>query len=270
MAAGSKRGRKAPPRARRKALVARKPAAPAKSAAATLRQQLAEARAQQSATAAILRVIASAPADVQPVLHAIVSSAAKLCEAQHAVFYRLHADGYRPEAAHNVGKEYLAYRNLHPIQISSKQVMGRIALTRKPVHVLDVLADPDYKGAAAQKLADYRTVLGVPVIREGKLLGNLAVFRTEVRAFSKQQVALLQTFADQAVIAIENVRLFNETREALERQTATAEILKVIASSPSDVQPVFDAIVRSALRLLRGRTGHAYPPRWRQPAPGRA
>ena len=120
------------------------------------------------------------------------------------------------------------------------------------MQILDALADPDYRQAESQRLGGYRTLLGVPMFSGSAVVGVIVVWRQEVRAFTDKQVELLTTFADQAVIAIENVRLFNETKEALERQTATAEILKVIASSPDDVQPVFEAIAASSNRLIGG------------------
>src|SRR5262249_47734886 len=121
-----------------------------------------------------------------------------------------------------------------------------------PILVLDVLADPEFKGAEIQRIAGFRTVMGIPMLRENMLIGVFFIWRNEVRAFTDKQIGLVTTFADQAVIAIENVRLFNETKEALEQQTATSEILRVISSSPTDVQPVFDTIVKSAVRLCDG------------------
>jgi GAF domain-containing protein len=131
-------------------------------------------------------------------------------------------------------------------------------LERRPVHIPDVLADKEFTWKEAQRLGGFRSMLGVPMMREGNLIGVIAIWRSEVAPFSEKQIELVSTFADQAVIAIENVRLFNETKEALERQTATAEILKVIASSPTDVQPVFDVIVERAVKLCGARFGRVY------------
>ena len=134
-------------------------------------------------------------------------------------------------------------------------LVARAVLSRAIVHVPDVAADPEFDYRELAATADWRSLLVVPMLRGGEVLGTVGVARAQVGPFGDQEIGLLQTFADQAVIAIENVRLFNETREALEQQTATAEILRVISSSPTDVQPVFDAIVRSAVRLCDGLFG---------------
>ena len=138
------------------------------------------------------------------------------------------------------------------VDLNSATIASRASATMRVVHVADVNADPDYPKTPAQILGGVRTVLGVPLVREGRPIGAITVSRTRVDPFTPKQIDLIRTFADQAVIAIENVRLFNETKEALERQTATADILKVIASSPSDVQPVFEAIAERSNRLING------------------
>ena len=138
------------------------------------------------------------------------------------------------------------------VDLNSATIASRALRQCAVVHVADVNADPDYPKTPAQILGGVRTVLSVPLVREGRPIGAITLSRTRVDPFTPKQIDLIRTFADQAVIAIENARLFNETKEALERQTATADILKVIASSPSDVQPVFEAIAASANRLLHG------------------
>jgi len=210
-----------------------------------------EAREQQAATAEILRAIARSPADVQPVLDAMAGTAARLCGANDVVIRRLEA-GQLVMAAH-VGSL--------PITVQSHgctraTVAGRAVLERRTVHVRDILSAEGRRefpeAPAVVRPVDFHTILAVPLLRNDGALGVILLRRVESELFSKQQVALLESFADQAVIAIENARLFNETKEALDRQTATAGILNVIASSPSDVQPVFDAIVNSAIPLMGG------------------
>src|SRR4029079_18524644 len=147
-------------------------------------------------------------------------------------------------------REFREFHESHPIAPGRGTAVGRSAIEGKAVNIPDVLADPEYTFLDAQKIARYRANLAVPLLREGMPVGAFSLTRAEPRPFTDKQIELAETFADQAVIAIENVRLFNETQEALERQTATADILKVIASSPSDVQPVFEAVVNSAARLF--------------------
>src|SRR5207302_10157961 len=211
---------------------------------------LSEALVYQTGSGNILRVIASSPTDVGPVLQAIVESACELCEAYDAIVLLKDGDDLRFSAHHG---SITLETDKWPI--NRNWTSGRAFLDRKPVHVRDLLSDEGNDFPDAQELSrrggskGLRSILGVPLLREGESIGAILLRRLEVHPFSDKQIALLQTFADQAVIAIENARLFNETREALERQTATGEILKVISSSPTDVQPVFDAIATNAARL---------------------
>jgi len=211
---------------------------------------LTEALEQQTATADILRIISASPTDLQPVLDTVVRNAAHLCGAYDAAIWEV--EGTDVQVAAHFGPIPAPVGHGHPI--GRGFVAGRTILDRRPVHVADLQAEEaEYPtGSASAKEGGFRTILSVPLLREGTAVGALLLRRTEVKPFTDGQLSLLQTFAAQAVIAIENVRLFNETKEALEQQTATAEILKVISSSPTDVQPVFDAIVESATRLCAG------------------
>ena len=190
---------------------------------------------------------------MQPVFDAIAESAVRLFKAWSAGVYSydgslLHlraARGARPDSV-----EYL--RKLYPRPPGPGSFNGRCVEQRAPVHTTDARLDPDPGSRDVARERGFRSVLAVPLLKEAAVVGTIAVSRVEAGGFSTEEIALLQTFADQAVIAIENVRLFNETKEALEQQTATAEILKVISASPTDTQPVFDAIVNSCLRLFSG------------------
>src|SRR5262245_24957644 len=214
-----------------------------------------EALDQQIATADILKVISQSPTDVQPVFDTIVSSAVKLCGGHFSVLFRLDGELMHLVAAHNWGHVGLEEaRRMFPARPSRASVAGRAILERSVVNIPDLELDPEYQPALARAVG-IRNGLGVPMLRGGTAIGAIAVGRAEAGPFSDDPVALLQTFAEQAVIAIENVRLFNETKEALERQTATSEILRVIASSPNDVQPVFDAIAKSGTTLCDAAWG---------------
>ena len=213
----------------------------------SLRRALTESLEQQTATAEILRVISTSPTELQPVLDAVVRSAARFCGAQDAEIYHLDGEGLKVAAHHG----HISAPVGRVIPVVRGTAAGRAVLERRPVHVADLLAEAeDFPvGSALAREFGYRTGLAVPLLREGTAIGTINLRRTKVQPFADKEIALLQTFADQAVIAIENVRLFNETKEALEQQTATADILRVIASSPSDLQPVFDAIAERAMHL---------------------
>ena len=213
-------------------------------------RDLSQALERQTATAEILRVISSSPTDIQPVLDAVASSASRFCNASDAQIFRLEGDGLRKVAVFG-SIPTLAVGGMIPV--SRGTVAGRSVVDRRTIHVPDLPAVAAAEYPASQellKVSGHRATLATPLLRQGQPIGAIIIRRLEARPFSDSQVKLLETFADQAVIAIENVRLFNETQEALERQTATAEILQVIASSPSDVQPVFDAIAGSAARIF--------------------
>jgi GAF domain-containing protein len=218
--------------------------------------ELAEFLEQQTATSEILRVIASSPNDVQPVFDTIARSAARLCEAQFGEVARFDGHLLHFVAHHGLSPEGVEVdRRAFPAAADRRSASGRSVLDAAVAHIPDVQADPDYKFGAEAKIQAYRSIVAVPMLREGVPIGTVAVSRSQPGRFPDRQIELLKTFAAQAVIAIENVRLFNETKEALEQQTATAEILRVIASSPTDVQPVFETIAESAGRLTNAMFG---------------
>jgi signal transduction histidine kinase/HAMP domain-containing protein len=211
-----------------------------------------EALEQQTATADILRVISSSPTDIQPVLDAVAESAARLCDANDVVIRRVDGD-----AMHLVAHFGTVPAGRSAIRISRESVAGRAIIERRTIHIHDVLEPKvleEYPEGGTTLFQDvpYRTMLAVRLLREDTAIGAIVIRRKATAPFSDKQIKLLETFAAQAVIAIENVRLFNETKEALEQQTATAEILRVISGSPTDTQPVFDAIVKSGVHLLGG------------------
>jgi signal transduction histidine kinase len=206
---------------------------------------------QQTAISEILRVISASPGNVQPVLQAVAERAARICEAQYADIIIAEGDKMRVGAA--FGELGRPIGEL--VHLDRTTVMGRAIVDKLPVHVADLQNAGD-EFPLGQKLAHkygHRTILAVPLVRENRALGTILVRRTDVRPFEEKHIALLKTFADQAAIAIENVRLFNATQEALEQQTATAEVLKVISGSITDAHPVFDAISRSCLKLYNAR-----------------
>jgi two-component system, NtrC family, sensor kinase len=217
---------------------------------------LEESLQQQTATADVLKVISRSAFDLQAVLHTLVESAARLCGADQGTITR-QKDGkfYRAETFGH-SREFMDYVRDIPVALDRGSASGRALLAGDVVHITDVLADPDYTFNEAQRLSGLRTCLGVPVLREGVPIGVLSLTRSEVRPFSDKQIELVKTFADQAAIAMENARLFEEVQaktrdleEALRYQTGSANILKVIASSPADVGPVLEAIVESACEL---------------------
>jgi len=216
---------------------------------AELRQQLAEGLEQQTATNAILRMIAKSPADIQSVLDTMAEYSARLCGADDAVIRRLEGDSQIPVA--HFGSIRLIHEIGVPIPIELGGFAGRAVREARTVHVHDLRdAEAEFPGAREGGLAvGVRTGLAVPLLKDGKPLGSIHIRRLKVQPFTEQQIRLVETFADQAVIAIENARLFNELKESLEQQTATSEILGVIASSPTDVQPVLDIVAKTAAQL---------------------
>src|SRR5262249_51714450 len=219
-------------------------------------------------TREIPRVISSSPTDIQPVFETIARSAARLCKAQFCHVLRFDGALMHFVASHGLTPEGVeAMRSGSPYAPGRASAVARSILSGTVEEIPDVHADPAYEHRDTAKIINYRSIVAGPMVKEGRLIGAIAMGRSQTGRFPDWQINLLKTFADQAVIAIENVRLFDEVQarnreltESLEQQTTTSEILRVISSSPTDVQPVFDTIVANAVRLCNARMGavHLY------------
>jgi len=214
-----------------------------------------DAAAREAAINDILGVIAASPGDLQPVFDTILAHTTRLCRGNTAVLWQFDGQMLRFAASTNMTAESVAYCRRNPVALGIYNPTPQAALERRIVHVLDVFANPQYRPlipvGTSGKRPNAGTVLAVPLVRGDELFGAITIWRYEKRRFSEREVGLVKTFTAQAVIAIQNVRLFNETREALERQTATSDVLRVISSSPTDAHPVFDAIVNSCFALFK-------------------
>src|SRR5450759_3991877 len=231
---------------------------------------LSEALEQQTATSQVLQVISSSPGELEPVFNAMLANAVQICEANFGMLFRYEDGVVRAAAMLGVPPAFAEFWQRGPQRPGRQTALGRNIETKQPVHIVDVTADPAYVGGepvfvAAVKLGGFRTILNVPMLKDNELIGFLAIYRQEVRAFTDKQIALVQNFAAQAVIAIENARLLNELRqrtddlsESLEQQTATSEVLRVISSSPGDLEPVFQAMLANATRLCAAKFGNLY------------
>src|SRR5262249_42579930 len=212
---------------------------------------LSEALEQQTATSEVLQVISSSPGELEPVFQAMLENATRLCEANFGNLFVCEGNVFRSVAVHSPPSAYTEWYGHHPFfdpKDHPQAPLARLAESREIIHIADLRLDPGYSArvpvlVAFVDNAGARTVLLVPMLKEAKLIGAIVINRTEVRPCREKQIGLVQNFAAQAVIAIENARLLNETKEALERQTATAEVLQVINSSPGDLAPVFETIL---------------------------
>lgn len=213
---------------------------------------LKESLQQQTATADVLKVISRSAFDLDTVLNSLIRTATSLCDTEHGQIFRREGDIYRYAASvMDLSPDYLEIEKRVEIRAGRGTLVGRVAQEKRTIQIIDALEDPDYAEKESAKIGGVRTMLGVPMLRDGELIGTFAIARTEVRRFTQRQIDLVTTFADQAVIAIENARLFNETKTALERQTATADILKVISRSAFDLDVVMNTLTQSAADLCK-------------------
>jgi class 3 adenylate cyclase/putative methionine-R-sulfoxide reductase with GAF domain len=230
---------------------------------ARLTRELHETLEQQTATSEVLSVISSSPGELEPVFQAMLENATRICEAKFGILMLREGDGFRSVAIEGAPEAYAAAMTHNPL-IPPRAGSGLVTLaqTKRPVQLADLQAEPSYVGNRLTKLAGARTLLMVPLLKDDEVVGALNFYRQEVRPFTDKQIELVQNFAAQAVIAIENTRLLNELRqrtddlgEALDQQTATADVLRVISSSPGELEPVFQTMLENAVRICEAKFG---------------
>ena len=226
--------------------------------------ELSKSLEYQTATSEVLNVISRAPSQLQPVFEAIVETAGRLCEAEYALVYRLQDGKYQVAASNNAEAELIRYAREHPLAPGRESLIGRTALEGRTVHIPDCLTDPEYKVLEYQKVGKYRTNLGIPLVRDGVTIGVIGLMRSVVKPFTSKQVELVETFADQAVIAIENVRLFDEVQARtgeLSRSVSELQALGEVShavNSTLDLETVLSTIVAKAVQLSATDAGAIY------------
>jgi transcriptional regulator with GAF, ATPase, and Fis domain len=227
-----------------------------------------EALEREKASAGVLRIISTSPGELKPIFQAMLENAVRICEAVFGNLYLRDADGFHMVAAHHDSPAFVAARMSEPLLRPPPDApLGRLAITKAVVQVADIRTLPsrDHPFVAPGVKAGYRTVLAIPLLKHDELIGAFTLIRQKVQTFTEKQIALVQNFAAQAVIAIENTRLLNELQqrtadlgESLEQQTATADVLRVISSSPGELAPVFQSMLEAATRICEAKSGNLY------------
>src|SRR6516225_4160437 len=223
-----------------------------------------EALEREKATAEVLRVISSSAGQLEPIFQAMLENAVRICGANFGVLFLREGDALRRMAMHNPPPAYVEEHRRAPlVRPSAASAHGRVIATKRVVHIADLRADQAYRDGAQTTVllveaAGARSYLGVPMLKDDELIGTIIIYRQKIRPFTDKQIALVQNFAAQAVIAIENARLLNELRESLEQQTATSEVLRVISSSPGELEPVFQAMLENATHICDAKFGTMY------------
>jgi len=251
------------PNAQKAARPDKSPAVGEETEVTQLRRKLNEAQEQQAATSEVLSVINSSPGDLKPVFEAMLENAVRLCEAKFGFITRYDGDAFHIMSQVGAAPAYAEFVSHGPMRTGPETILGQVLSRNQVVQIPDLAATRGYAErsplmVAAVELGGVRTYLAVPMFKENKIIGAVLLYRQEVRPFNDNQVALLTNFASQAAVAIENTRLLSELRESLERQTATSEVLKVISSSPGELEPVFNAMLANATRICEAEFGNLF------------